>query len=281
MHDKGSDQSAAGLPVALTGKTKLGGTVADPVDHLRAPESMTAYFAEHGIDAIWLPFQVAPAELARFVDGTRAFANMPGYTVTIPHKKTIVPLLDEVSEVVRASGVCNMVRREPDGRLVGDIADGIGFVAGLDVSGVAIEGRSIGIVGAGGAGTAIAWALAPRKPGKIIIVNRTRATAERMASDLKSAFPDLACAVATTLPADADIAVNSTSLGLHADDPLPFDPAALRAGATVVEIILKPPVTALLAKAAARGLATVPGQRMLDGQLQIYAEWLGFVPRGA
>lgn len=262
----------------VRGSTILTGTVGDPVAHVQAPETMGRWFAAHGVDAVWLPFHVRPEGLTAFVDGMRAMVNLAGFTVTMPHKRAIVALVDEVSARVQCSGVANLVRREADGRLVADIADGIGFVAGLHASGVAIAGRSIWLVGAGGAGTAIAWALAEEKPASLAVIDIDGGAAAGLVGELRAAYPAIAFGDQVPAPHEVDIAINATPSGLHAGDPLPFDPMALRKDACVAEIIMNPPVTELLRRAAAVGLKTVPGQRMLDGQLQIYAEYLGLAP---
>lgn len=264
---------------AIQGSTILTGTIADPVHHVRAPESMGAWFAERGIDAVWLPFHVKPEGLAVFIEGLRALGNLAGFTVTMPHKQAIVPLIDEVSPRVRRCGAANLIRREPDGRLIGDIADGIGFVAGLRASEVAVAGRAVGLMGAGGAGTAIAWAVAEEAPASLAIADADGARAESLAAAIAEAFPAVRVIRGWPDPRAFDIAVNATPSGLKASDPLPFDPESLRGDATVVEIIMKPPVTALMARAITLDMNVVPGQRMLDGQLAIYAEYLGLSPR--
>jgi shikimate dehydrogenase len=95
---------------------------------------------------------------------------------------------------------------------------------------------------------------------------------------LRTAYPAIRFSTVAPAPREVDIAINATPSGLHAGDPLSFDPATLRKDACVVEIIMKPAVTDLLRTAAALGLKTVPGQAMLDGQLQVYAEYLRMTP---
>jgi shikimate 5-dehydrogenase len=262
----------------IQGSTILTGTIADPIAHVQAPESMSAWFAEREIDAVWLPFHVKPEGLAVFVEGLRVMNNLAGFTVTMPHKQAIVPLLDDVSPRVHRCGAANLIRREADGGMVGEIADGIGFVAGLRDSGVAIVGRTVGLVGAGGAGTAIAWAIAEENPAAIAIIEVDRERQDRLTADIANAFPHVSVIRGWTDPRAIDVAVNATPCGLHAGDPLPFDPQDMRRDATVVEIIMKPAVTPLMTKAAALGMRVVPGQRMLDSQLAIYAKYMGLEP---
>jgi shikimate dehydrogenase len=266
---------------SIRATTILTGTIGDPVEHIQAPQSMGQWFAEHGIDAVWLAFHVHPQNLPAFMAGVRTLENMAGLTVTMPHKRAVVDLVDEASDLVRRTGVANMIRREPDGRLVADNADGAGFVAGLRASGVVMAGRSVWLVGAGGAGTAIAWSLAQEKPASIAVTDADPASAERLVEGLRPAFPAIRFGTRRPQSGEVDIAVNATPSGLHGGDPLPFDPAGLRSDACVVDIIMNPPVTELLRTAAARGLKTVPGQRMLDGQLQIYADYLRLTSKPA
>jgi shikimate dehydrogenase len=263
---------------SVRGSTVLTGTIGDPIAHVRAPESMGQWFAERGIDAIWLPFHVHPEHLPAFMNGMRALENMAGVTVTMPHKRAVVDLVDAVSDCVRRTGVANMIRRQPGGRLVADNADGAGFVAGLHANKVVLTGRSIWLVGAGGAGTAIAWSIADEAPASIAITDTCQDAAELLADGLRSAYPAITFSTRVPAPRGVDVAINATPSGLHAGDPLSFDPALLRRDACVVEIIMKPAVTDLLRAAAAVGLKTVPGQAMLDGQLQIYADYLGLTP---
>lgn len=272
--------AVAAIRQPIQGSTILTGTIADPIAHVRAPESMGAWFAEHGIDAVWLPFHVSPEGLPSFVEGLRALKNLAGFTVTMPHKQAIIPLLDDVSQRVRCCGAANLIRRDPDGRLTGDIADGIGFIAGLHNSNVPIAGRAVGLAGAGGAGIAIAWAIAEENPASIAITEIDDERLERLTTELAAAFPHVTVSQGWPDPRTLDIAINATPCGLHVDDPLPFDPVDLRRDATVVEIIMKPPVTRLMTTAAGLGMQVVPGQRMLDGQLAIYAEYLGLAGAG-
>ena len=267
--------------IPIRSSTILAGTIGDPIAHMRAPESMTEWFAEHGVDAVWLAFHVHPDQLPAFMNGVRTLVNMAGLTVTMPHKRAIVSLADELSDSVRHSGVANMIRREPDGRLIADNADGAGFVAALHTNNIAITGRSFWLVGAGGAGTAIAWSVAAEAPRSINVNDADTAAAERLVAGLRAGYPSIEFSTRVPSPRDVDVAVNATPSGLHAGDPMSFDPTPLRKDACVVDIIMSPPVTDLLRTATSLGLKTVRGQDMLDGQLQIYAEYLGLAPGSA
>ena len=135
------------------------------------------------------PFHVSPESLPAFIGGLRTLRNLAGFTVTMPHKQAIIPLLDDVSQRVHRCGAANLIRRDADGRLSGDIADGVGFIAGLRNSGISLTGRNVGLAGAGGAGIAIAWALAEEHPACISVAEIDGKRRERLTSDLAAAFP--------------------------------------------------------------------------------------------
>ena len=137
------------------------------------------------------------------------------------------------------------------------------------------------LAGAGGAARAIAFAVAGAGASRLAIYNRSAAKADLLLSAVAAAFPGTATERAGGAPRDFDIAINGTSLGLHAGDALPFTPDALPASAAVADVVMQPPVTALLAAARARGLAIVPGDAMLRFQLAAWADFVGLAPRGA
>ncbi|TGD99019.1 shikimate dehydrogenase family protein [Methylobacterium nonmethylotrophicum] len=262
----------------ITGHTRVFGILADPIHQVKAPQGLNRIMAERGVDGVMVPFHVASADLATVLTGLRAVKSFGGAIVTVPHKTAIVPLLDAVSDAARLVGAVNAVRREPDGRLVGEILDGAGFVAGLRAAGHDLRGRSAYLAGAGGAANAIAFALAEAGIARLTVHNRTAARVEDLFGRLRRLFPDLPLASGDPDPTGHDLVVNATSLGLRPDDPLPLDASRLAPGQRVAEIIMQPAETRLLREAAARGCRTHPGLPMLEGQLALMADFLGMVP---
>nr|WP_240989572.1 shikimate dehydrogenase [Salipiger mangrovisoli] len=247
--------------------------LADPVAHVRTPEALNARMSEAGIDAVMVPAEVAPGDLAATVEGLRSIRNLAGLVVTVPHKTAMPALCDSLSQRAEIASSVNVVRRGADGRLHGDLLDGEGFMRGLSSTGTEISGKRIFLAGAGGAASAIAFSLAARGPACLTVANRSRAKAQDLVTRLTRAFPGLEAAVGDG-PTGHDLAINGTSLGLKPEDPLPFEPAELLAGATVAEVIMQPETTALLDRAQELGLGTHAGRHMLDGQL---AEMMDFL----
>ncbi|GHD47131.1 shikimate 5-dehydrogenase [Thalassobaculum fulvum] len=268
--------------LTITGKTRVYGTLAHPIDHIRVPSVMNPLYEQHGIDAVMVPIHVLPEDLEDAVRGMRATRNLGGLCVTVPHKVTIAALCDEVGAGGRRVGAVNAVRFDPadaDGRrrMIGDNFDGQGYVAGMKAGGFDFAGKHVLQLGAGGAGMAIAFAVAEAGAASLSIANRTVARAEDLAHRVHKAFPG--CITrgieADADPAGYDVVINTTSLGLHAGDPLPVDVDRLDPATVVSEIIMIPEETALLKAARARGHSVHYGRPMLEEQIKLIAAFIG------
>jgi shikimate dehydrogenase len=262
----------------ITGHTAIWGILADPIHHVKTPQALNAMMHERGVDGVMIPLHVGAGDLEALVTGLRSMRNLKGFVVTVPHKTAIVDLCDEVSERARAIGAVNTVRREADGRLVGEMLDGAGFVSGLRQGGIEPKGRSVYLAGAGGAANAIAFALAEAGVSRLTIANRTRAKSEDLQQRLATHHPDVPVEIGINDPSGHDIIVNATSLGLKEGDPLPLDADRLSPDQTVAEIIMQPETTALLVAARERGCRTHPGRPMLTCQLELMAEFMEMRP---
>jgi len=259
----------------ITGTTDLYAIIGDPVAHVRTPMAFNGYFADRDIDAVCLPVHILRDDLPHGWAGLKSIVNLKGFIVTAPHKQEAAQLCDDLVEDGAYCQVVNAVRREPDGRFVGTLLDGRGFVAGLTTHGHPVEGRSFYIAGAGGAGTALSYALAANGAASITIHNRTRSKAEKLVAGVAKAFPNCKVTLGTVDASGHDVAVNATSLGLNADDGHSFDLASVDKTSLVAEVVMKPEMTPLLIAAKERGYSTHFGTHMLNGQLELMMEFLG------
>jgi len=260
----------------ITGTTRVFYILGDPVAQVRAPEVYNHLFRNHGIDAVLVPMKLPAAALAGFLQHGMAAENIGGFWATIPHKSALAQLLNPTDPVAAIAGAVNAVRRLPDGRLEAALFDGIGFVKGLDHFGIPVAGKRVLVVGAGGGGHAVAAALAQRGPATLAVHNRTRPRAESLVQRLRPLVGSAAVVAAGNDPGGFDLVVNCTSQGLKAEDPLPFDPARVDAGAAVVDIIMTREPTPLLRAARARGLRAEAGFEMLVQQVPEYLRFFGF-----
>jgi len=251
--------------------TRVYGVIANPVAHSMSPAIHNAAFQHAGLDAVYLPFRVdSPA------DFIPAFRELPveGYSVTIPHKETVIPLLDEVEPLARRIGAVNTIVRR-DGRLCGSNTDwsaAVGAVTGGLPEGDSLAGKSVLLLGAGGAARAMAFGLAERG-ARVVIANRTHERAVRLAAEVGCAAVPLDAAGSVAY----DILVNGTSLGMHPRvDETPLDAARLRPGALVFDSVYNPPETRLLREARAAGCRTVNGLEMFVNQaVEQFELWTG------
>jgi shikimate dehydrogenase len=259
----------------ISGGTGLLVVLGDPIAQARAPSLVNAALVARGRDAVMVPLHVRRDGLAAVIAGLRATENLLGALVTMPHKRAIVPLLDEACAEARQVAACNVVRREPDGRLVGTMLDGEGFVAGLRRAGHEVRGRRVFLAGAGGAAAGIAFALGAHGVAALTIHNRTRTRAEALVGLLREAWPALEVAVGGADPHGHDVVVNATSLGMQAGDPLPLDVARLGPGTLAADVVIRPEPTPFLAAAAARGCALHHGEPMLAAQIDLMLAFVG------
>jgi shikimate dehydrogenase len=260
----------------ISGKTRLIAHLGVPTESFKAPMIYNPYFEASGIDAVVLPMGCRPEHYTAFLRLFFELTNAHGALVTMPHKATTVDLVDVVATAARIAGACNAVRLRSDGKLVGDMFDGEGFVRGLRRKGMAPEGRRAMIVGGGGVGSAIAASLAGAGVGTLAISDADPARAAALCGRLVEHYPALKIAPGTTDPTGFDIAVNATPLGMNDGDPLPFDVARLAAATFVGEVVMKSEMTPLLRAAAARGCSYQVGLDMLFEQIPAYLEFFGF-----
>ena len=259
----------------ISGHTRLIAHIGVPTESFKAPMIYNPYFADRDIDVVVVPMGSEPEDFPGLLQGVARLRNFAGALITMPHKVTVVGLLDEVSPTVRACGACNAVRRGPGGRLIGDMFDGEGFVRGALGKGRRVAGASALVVGAGGVGSAIAASLAHAGLARLGLFDADPARAVALAGRLAAEYPALALATGSNDPAGWQIVVNATPLGMQAGDPLPMDVARIDPSAFVGEVVMKAELTPFLAAARARGCATQVGTDMLFEQIPAYLGFFG------
>lgn len=258
----------------ITGKTAVFAILADPIHHVKTPQGINQLFAAQAVDAVMVPLHVKPGQLATLAQGLRGLENFSGCVVTVPHKTAMFSLCDELTEVAGLVGAVNVVHRTADGRLIGSMLDGEGFVAGLRSRGIEPLGLSAYLAGAGGAASAIAFALAAHGVRWLTIANRSTDKAQQLADRVARACPQVSVTVGTRDARGFDLVVNGTSLGMQTGDALPLDVDSLQPGQVVAEIIMAPEQTPLLAAASARGCRTHAGAPMLASQIALMAAFM-------
>lgn len=261
----------------FNGHTQLLGLIGDPVAQARTPGMANTILDQTGKLGAYVltPMHVASDNLTEFVAGIRVMKNFSGAVVTMPHKTSMALLVDELTPEAQTVGAVNVIRRESDGRLVGTVLDGEGFVGGLLSCGHTITGKTCVLVGAGGAASAIAFALVKHGCGSLYLLNRTQTKANDLAQRLRDTFPGIA--VSTALPNDQafDIAINATSLGMRPEDQLPMEEVLINRTSLVAECVIAPEITALLEVAKRKGRQVHTGVPMLSAQMRLMLDFMG------
>ncbi|NDY93050.1 shikimate dehydrogenase [Ideonella sp. TBM-1] len=254
----------------------------DPVRQVQAPAIFNRIFQRHGVDAVLVPAQVPAAHFSTFARAVLGADNIQALWLTIPHKTTLVDELGRMDTAARVAGAVNAVRRGADGQLEGALFDGEGLVSALHHWQLAPTGQRVLLVGAGGAGAAIAVALVAAGVSELRVRDADPGRAARLLQRLQAhAWPASGTGPRLTVwdghaPLnDVDLVIHATPLGLHADDPLPLEVADLRPGAAVVDILMKPQATPLMRACAERGLTVHPGFEMLVQQVPDYLRFVG------
>jgi shikimate dehydrogenase len=260
----------------ISGKTRLIAHVGYPTESFKAPLIYNPWFESKGIDAVVVPMGVKADDFPAVLAALRKFTNLHGALVTMPHKVTVVDYLDEPSVAVRIAGSCNALLLRHDGRLVGDMFDGTGFVRGIARKGFRVAGASCLVVGTGGVGSAIAASLAAEGPASIALHDIDAASAEGLAARLREHYPRIAVDIRSSDPAGYDLVVNGTPLGMKPGDPLPIDASRLETRTFVGEVVMKQEITPLLEAARARGCRFQVGTDMLFEMIPAYLEFFGF-----
>ena len=259
----------------IDGATRVLGIVGHPIAQVRAPEVWTGLFQSYGINMICLPFHVLPEHLSSFFAGMRGMKNLAGMIVTIPHKPASVELVDSLTERAEMVRSVNFITADDDRKWRGDITDGIGFVENLKTNGASPKGKRTLLIGTGGVGTAIAFALAESGVSELVVYDKDTYRSSNLAQRLAKAGRPVRAGAPD--PAGFELVVNASPVGMRDDDPLPVDADRIERGIVVADVIVHE--TELLRRAAKRGCRTVDGTGMMDHQLATMAKHLGLGDR--
>ncbi len=272
----------------LNFKQELVAVLGKPIAENPTQAMIEAAFRHHGLDWRYLTIEVDPADLGDAVRGARAM-GFAGFNCTIPHKVAVIGHLDGLGDSASLMGAVNcVVRRE--GRFIGENTDGKGFISSLrPVADPA--GKSVVMLGAGGAARAIGVELALAGARKITVVNRSEKRGRELVDLLNGAVrAEIAIDIDAELvlwrgdykvPADTAVIINATSIGLYpdVDARVPLNLDSLSPRMIVADVIPNPPMTRLVRDAAERGCRVIDGLGMLVAQGVIGVKfWTGIEP---
>ena len=250
----------------VSGRTRLFGIVGHPIEQVRSPEMITAEMTGRGHDAVLVPMHVLPDEFDGVLPQLMRLRNLGGLVFTIPYKARAASLADELGAQARAVGAINALARGKDGGWRADIFDGAGCVEAFRRRGVSFAGKRVMLIGAGGAGSAIAMAIGFERPASLTVFDVDAERARAVAANV-AAKSGAAVAAGTATIDGIDILLNATPVGMLEDARLPLAVASLPRELVVFDAIVKPERTPLIALAERCGCTTVYGREMMRGQI--------------
>ncbi len=264
-----------------TPEIPLAGVVGTPIAHSKSPLLHRHWLETYGLKGFYVPMEVATGDL-ELVLRTLPKAGFVGVNVTIPHKETVLKIADDVSERASRIGAANTIVYRGDGTIQADNTDGYGFLQNLQEGAPdwRANERPALILGAGGAARAVIVALLDAGVPEIMLTNRTRARAENLQSVFGKRVRVIDWENADGNVGSAGLVVNSSSLGMVGEPPLPMTWDNLRSETVVTDLVYNPLRTALLETAAAKGCRTVDGLGMLLHQgVPGFESWFGIRPK--
>ncbi len=251
------------MSLNLSGKTRLYVIVGDPIAQVKSPAGMTQAFADNGHDGVLVPVQVSVEDLPDFLSVADRLKNLAGIVVTVPHKFACYQHCADATDRSAFIKTANLLRRRPEGGWYGDMCDGMGFLDAARNAGFEPEGKRALLVGAGGAGSAIALALVDAGVAELAIHDENTERRDALIGRLNLRGRGRVIAGSAD-PTGYDLVGNATPAGMREGDPLPVDVTRLSPQTHVGCVITVPVVSPLIAAARAKGCPTSTGTDMYN-----------------
>ncbi|APW36043.1 shikimate dehydrogenase [Rhodoferax koreense] len=273
MNAEALQESPRALHHPLSGATRVHFIVGDPIAQVKSPSDVSEAYHARGHNAYVMPAHVKPADLAAWLAGVSLARNVDGVIVTVPHKFACFDLCATTSDRAAFLHTVNTMRRNADGSWHGDMFDGQGFVAAMRDNGCEPAGKKVLLVGAGGAGSAIAHALVMAGVRELAIYDEDAARRTTLVDRLAGLGR---CPVAhgSADPTGFDVVLNATPVGMKETDPYPLDAGRITGDMFVGCVITAPAVTALIAAARAKGCKTMTGAHMFGRVRDLMVDFL-------
>jgi len=252
--------------IHIDGATRIYVIVGDPIVQVKSPEVFSERFAAAGMNAVMVPMHVLPEQFEAAMPALMSLANLDGLAVTVPYKALAVRFANRLGPTASRIGALNALRRESDGTWTGDMFDGVGFVHGAERKGEVLRGRRVALFGAGGAGSAIGCELAAAGVESLSIIDPRNERTSALADTLRGGFPACHIQVVDSVPKDADMIVNASTVGMRDGDGMPGAIGALDSNTLVGDVIVSAEPTPIIRHAMRHGCRYVNGREMLAGQ---------------
>ncbi|OSY23953.1 shikimate dehydrogenase [Klebsiella pneumoniae] len=247
----------------VSGTTQVVAVIGHPIAQVKSPDNFNRYFAEQHMDSVMIPVDIAPDAVAAYLNALRGWQNMTGVLVTVPHKQRAAALVDDLTPRARRLNAVNVIRKLADGRLQGDMLDGVGFQLAAEAQGFQPAGKQALLSGCG-------------------LHDQTPATRQRLHDLLAEAFPAVQLSALPDTLYGLDLLVNGSPAGMAGFDELPLPQAlldTLDSTTHVADVVTAPVMTPLLTFAAARGCKVQTGPEMALAQMRLMGQFIGAIPQ--
>lgn len=251
----------------IKGRTRMFAIVGDPIAQVRSPEMITWEFHRRGVDALLVPMHVPAQAFDEVMPALMRLPNFEGFILTIPFKTKGLALVDRLGLQAQVLGGINQMVRRSDGGWSGDILDGMGCVAAFHSRGLPITGQRLMVIGLGGAGGAIACAMAAERPQTMRIHDLDPARCAHIRSCIERISPQTQVTVGEPMVEGIDVLINASPVGMLTDPRMPIQVQTLPSRLVVFDAIVMPEQTPLLLLAQQCGCTVVRGREMMLGQI--------------
>lgn len=258
------------MKIMITGKTRIIGVIGHPIEHSMSPPMHNNAYEELNMDYVYVAFNVLPENIDTLIQSCKTM-GITGLNVTIPHKTTIIPYLDEIDQTAQKIGAVNTIQFK-NGIAKGFNTDGIGAIKSLQAH-TSLEGKNVLIIGAGGASKAISFTLLNENINSLIIANRSKENANDLIENIKnqSNFENISyidLEKCDEFIEEVDIIINTTPIGMYPKHEVqpPIKTDKINEKHVVMDIIYNPLETKLLEKSRINGATTINGTSMLINQ---------------
>jgi shikimate dehydrogenase len=264
----------------MTNKIVLAGVIGSPIAHSKSPQIHRHWLKCYGVTGDYIPMEVSAADLPEVLSALPK-AGFVGVNITIPHKEIVLNIADIVTDRAALIGAANTLIFRKDGKIHADNTDGYGFLENLKL-GAPSWNPTTGpatVLGAGGAARAVISSLLDAGVSEILLANRTKTRAEKLAEDFGKKVTVVDWVQAGNIIEEAALLVNTTSLGMHGKQDMRVPLDGLQKETVVTDLVYAPLRTNLLATAEAAGCVTVDGLGMLLHQaVPAFERWFGIRP---
>lgn len=260
------------MDIQLNGSTRLYFIVGHPIKQVKSPEGVTQELINKGLNAIVPPVDVPSAHFPAFVQNSKHILSTDGLIITVPHKISAFEQCDKVTERAQFIGAVNTMRRCSEG-WEGDMLDGTGMVQAIKSKNIELKNKRVILAGAGGAGKAIAYELLISEVAELAIFDLDTVRQQQLVEHLNK-LGKVKVIAHDNNPADYDIVVNATPLGMNGDPSAAFQLDKLTAEMAVADVVTSPEITPFVSHAMALGCATVKGTEMFAQVRDLMVDFL-------